>query len=134
MPGRSHRLRNETARHGITDEVLFDGIPVEGTALANGDIAEMAHSYRAVANLHIANRPLAGSDAVEEVIVVMVALVQFRRKRIWRKLFEYVQVLASFNLLAIVSICLAAQVRFNSASTHKHFAVAANEVYAVLAA
>src|SRR3954453_14411609 len=78
----SDRVRRSVrpVQHGrgllVTEELLGGRIPLERAAEAHREVAEVADRGTAVADLDVADRPLAALDAVEEVLMVVGALVK----------------------------------------------------------
>src|SRR5688572_19722947 len=60
----------------VAGDALFDGVPVDLAVEANGHVAEVADGGAAVADFDVANRLLARFDAVQEVLVMVLADVE----------------------------------------------------------
>ena len=60
---------------GIAGEDLPLRIPTESAAELPGDVGQVAEGAGAVADLHVGNAPLAGLDAIDPILKMVVALV-----------------------------------------------------------
>ena len=56
--------------------MFVDGVPLNTATESHGDVAEVTDGCRAMPDLDIADRQLAGLDAVQEVLVMVLADVQ----------------------------------------------------------
>ena len=78
----------------VTDEAFCGWVPLEFSAKQHSDVGEVAAGCGAVSDFHRADGLLAGADAVEEVLLVVVALVEVdgiggqNRVRIFRRVGE----------------------------------------------
>src|SRR5689334_9354372 len=81
LPWRAVRATDPLRRFGVAGDLLGGRVPGDFAAQAEGDVAEVADGGGAMADLHIGNRRFAGFDAVQEVLVVVGALVKVRVAR-----------------------------------------------------
>src|SRR5262245_25562580 len=76
MPGSAHGSAQHLVGSVVALEHLLFRVPLQLAAQLHGDVPDMAHAHRAVADLDVADRPLARGDAVEPVVVMVIALVE----------------------------------------------------------
>src|SRR5262245_39769655 len=76
LPGGPHLAAEPLVGFLILEELLRGGIPLELLAAADADVADVADRHRAVADLHVADRPLPAAQAVTPVAHVVARYVQ----------------------------------------------------------
>ena len=77
MPIATHRPRQITVGRRIVDKLLDHRIPSERPIEPDGNIRQVAKRGRAMADLHVAARPLPRADAIEPVGIM--SAVTFRQ-------------------------------------------------------
>jgi len=75
-PGASHGSCEEGVCLIVVCELFGFGVPVEFSACFHGDGAEMAYSGRAVGDLDRGNSCGAATDAIDEILLVVVTFVK----------------------------------------------------------
>src|SRR3990172_532323 len=75
-PGLAVRPAEQCACRFVADYLLGLWVPLDLSAGEHGDLSEQPNAYRAVADLRGADGQLSALDAVEEVLLVVVAFVE----------------------------------------------------------
>src|SRR5437868_3971276 len=76
MPRRPHGPAEHLVCGFVTFEYFFGRVPLERAAKLHRQVADMADTDGTIANGHVADAALARGDAVEPVVVMVIALVQ----------------------------------------------------------
>ena len=76
MPGASHRTREHPVCLLIVDKSFVLRVPAQLAPKCHGNIAQMAHAGRTMANFDRRYRNAACPDAVEKISLVVVALIE----------------------------------------------------------
>ena len=80
LPGLAHRTVDEQVCLIVVDEPFLLRIPLQlPTVQPERDVPEMADAHRAMTDLRVADRLLAASDALHEVLAVVARLVELDR-------------------------------------------------------
>ena len=76
MPGGPHVTGDHAVGLGVVNELLLFGIPFEFTVQEHGHIAQMTDGRGAVSDFRVRHGLLAGFDAVQEVLLMIIAAIE----------------------------------------------------------